>query len=111
MVFVSARLESVRKSLGSSVSAKGSYENVGFAVQHTFEPYVVEACSALQVIKYLPKVALLKTKDTRGMRHTFAGNWAARLHASEQECNEFMGKHPAAKVTENRSLRYELREP
>ena len=110
-VFVSARLESVRKSLGPTVVAKGAHEHVGVGVQHSGQPYITEACSALQVVKYLPNQALLRTRDARGMKHTFAGDWTARLHATEQECKEYVGAHPAARVTENRKLRYELQEP
>ena len=110
-VFVSARLESARKSPGPTVVAKGAYQNVGVGVQHSGPPYVTEACAALQVVKYLPDQALLRTRDARGMKHTFAGDWSARLHATEQECKEYAGAHPGARVTENRKLRYELQEP
>jgi hypothetical protein len=106
-VFVSARLESMRKSLGPTVVAKVSYENTGVAVQHSV-PYVTEACSALQVIKYVAKQALLKTRDARGMKHTFVGDWSARLHAAERECKAYLADHPGARVVENRKLRYEL---
>jgi len=110
-VFVSARLESARKSLGPTVVAKGAYENVGVGVQHSGQPYVTEACTALQVVKHLPGQALLRTRDARGMKHTFAGDWSARLHATKQECDAYAGAHPAARVTENRKLQYELQEP
>jgi hypothetical protein len=110
-VFVSARLESARKSLGPTVVAKGAYENVGVGVQHSGQPYVTEACTALQVVKYVPNQALLRTRDARGMKHTFAGDWSARLHATEQECKQYVDAHPAARVMENRKLRYELQEP
>jgi len=110
-VFVSARLESVRKSLGPTLVAKGAYENVGVGVQHSGQPYVIEACTALQVVEYLPRQALLRTRDARGMKHAFVGDWAARLHATEQECKEYVGAHPAARVTENRKVQYELQEP
>ena len=109
-VFVSARLESIRKSPGPTVVAKGAYENVGVGIQHAGQPYVVEPCSALQVVKRLPKQALLKTRDARRMKHTFAGDWAARLHATAQECKEYVGAHPAALVMENRKLQYALQQ-
>lgn len=106
-VFVSARLESMRKSLGPTVVAKVASENAGFAVQHS-EPYVTEACSALQVVKHLPKEDLLRTRDARGMKHTFLGDWTARLHATEQQCKTHLANHPRARVVENRKVQYEL---
>ena len=109
-VFVSARLESTRKSFGPTVVAKVSYENVGVAAQHA-PPYIVEPCSALQITKYNSKQELLKTKDARGVRHTFEGDWVGRLHSTEQECREYLAAHPFARVTENRNLRYELQNP
>lgn len=72
-VLVSVRLESMRKSLGPRLVAKVAYENVGFGVQHSGQPYVTEACSALQVVKHVPDQELLRTRDARGMKHMFVG--------------------------------------
>ena len=110
IVFVSARLESTRRSAGPTVVGKVSVENVGVAAQHS-DPYVLEPCSALQITKYDPKKVLLKTKDQQGMKHTFEGSWAGRMHSTEQECREYVAAHPFASVTENRSLRYQLQNP
>ena len=104
-VFVSARLESMRKSFGPTVGAKVSYDNVGVAAQHV-PPYVLEPCSALQITK--SSQGLLKTKDARGVKHTFEGDWTERLHATEEECKAYMTAHPFARVSENTKLRYEL---
>lgn len=109
-VFVSARLESIRKSFGPTVSAKVSYEDVGVAAQHS-PPYIVEPCSALQVTKVDSRKALLRTKDARGVKHTFQGDWAGRLHSTEQECRDYMSAHPFASVSENTKLRYESPRP
>lgn len=110
-VFVSARLESMRKSPGPTVMARGAYENVGAGVQHSGQPYVTEACSALRVVRYLPNQALLRMRDAHGMKHAFVGDWTAQLHATEPECKAYLADHPGARVVENRKLRYELQEP
>src|SRR5262245_9773506 len=106
-VYVSARLESIRKSLGPTVSARGSYAGASVAVQHPLEPYVVEACTMLRIVKFEPQKSLT-TKDGRAMKHTFMGDWSARLHSTEKECREYFESHGQPRVTENVKLQYEL---
>lgn len=108
VIYLSTRLESDTRSAGRKVIAGWSRPGAGIQATQESGPYAVEACAPLTVRKVVPDRSLVTIKDRGGMKHTLAGDWTGRIHASETECRERFASRPDETIRENRKLQYEL---
>jgi len=60
-------------------------------------------------VKVVQSKGLVRTRDDRGMKHTFAGDWSSRMHDTEKECRAYLEAHPKLQIMENTREQYEMR--